>query len=102
MAPGEPLIAVDLRRKIAHTPRREIRFERLVSSAPFNRLVAICAVEHDPSTWAWNKVLVFNLGFDRKGQRGVHWVYYPARETVFYRVGWDDNIFHADRLTPHA
>ena len=34
------------------------------------------------STWAYNKVLVFNLGFDAKGQRGVHWCYYPSRETV--------------------
>jgi protoporphyrinogen oxidase len=99
IALGEPLVAVDLRRKTARTPLREIRFERLVSSAPFNRLAAICGVEQDPSTWAWNKVLVFNLGFDKKGQRGVHWVYYPARETVFYRVGWYDNIFDAHRLS---
>jgi hypothetical protein len=44
-------------------------------------------------------VLVFNLGFDAKGERDVHWVYYPSRETVFYRVGWYDNIFDADRLS---
>jgi len=24
-----------------------------------------------------NKVLVFNLGFDRKGPRDVHWMYFP-------------------------
>jgi len=24
---------------------------------------------HDPATFTWNKVLVFNLGFDRKGRR---------------------------------
>jgi hypothetical protein len=59
----------------------------------------MCGVEHDPSVWAWNKVLVFNLGFDAKGDAGVHWAYYPSRDTVFYRVGWYDNIFGTDRMS---
>jgi protoporphyrinogen oxidase len=99
IALDETLVAVDLERKIARTTRREIRFDRLVSSAPFNRFAAMCALPHDPSIWAWNKVLVFNLGFDEKGQTGVHWAYYPARETAFYRVGWYDNIFDTERLS---
>jgi protoporphyrinogen oxidase len=99
IALGEKLEAVDLGRKIARTTRREIRFERLVSSVPLNRFAAICGIEHDPSVWAWNKVLVFNFGFDDKGDKDVHWTYYPDRGTVFYRVGWYDNIFDADRLS---
>lgn len=95
----EALVAVDPERKVARTTRREIRFDRLVSSAPFNRLAAMCALEHDPTIWAWNKVLIYNFGFDAKGQSGIHWAYYPARETAFYRVGWYDNIFDADRLS---
>jgi protoporphyrinogen oxidase len=99
VALDEGLVSVDLERKVASTTRRQIRFERLVSSAPFNRFAALCRLDHDPSVWAWNKVLVFNFGFDSKGQQGVHWTYYPARETVFYRVGWYDNILDADRLS---
>jgi protoporphyrinogen oxidase len=95
----EGLVSVDLERRVARTTRREIAFERLVSSVPFNRLAAMCGLDHDPSVWAWNKVLVFNLGFDAKGQTGVHWAYYPSRETIFYRVGWYDNIFDTDRLS---
>jgi protoporphyrinogen oxidase len=95
----EPLVGVDLERKIAHTNRRQIRFERLVSSAPLNRFAKICGIDRDPSAWAWNKVLVFNFGFDAKGDRDVHWTYYPDKATVFYRVGWYDNIFDADRLS---
>jgi protoporphyrinogen oxidase len=95
----EALVAVDLERRVAKTTRRTISFERLVSSVPFNRFVAMCGLDHDPSTWAWNKVLVYNLGFDSKGQSGVHWAYYPSRGTVFYRVGWYDNIFDTDRLS---
>jgi hypothetical protein len=44
-------------------------------------------------------VLVYNLGFDRKGRRGVHWMYFPDRSLSFYRVGWYDNIFDADRMS---
>jgi protoporphyrinogen oxidase len=96
---GEPVLAIDLDARIARTDKREIRFERLVSSAPFNRLLSIARVPHDDSVWSWNKVLVFNLGFDRKGQRDVHWIYYPDREVTFYRVGFYDNIFDTDRLS---
>jgi protoporphyrinogen oxidase len=99
IALGERLVAVDLDRKVARTTSREIRFERLVSSAPFDRFAAICSLDHDPATWAYNKVLIFNLGFDRKGQQGVNWTYYPSRDTVFYRVGWYDNIFDTDRMS---
>ncbi len=95
----EGLVSVDLARKVATTTRRELRFERLVSSAPFHRFADLCRLEHDPSTWAYNKVLVFNLGFDRKGKPGVHWAYFPSRETSFYRVGWYDNIFETDRMS---
>jgi protoporphyrinogen oxidase len=95
----EPLLSIDLDARIARTTKRELKFERLVSSAPFNRLLEMARVPHDPSAYSWNKVLVFNLGFDRKGQKGVHWIYYPDREIVFYRVGFYDNIFDADRLS---
>jgi protoporphyrinogen oxidase len=99
IALSEGLVAVDLRAKVARTTRREIRFDRLVSSAPFNRFATMCGLEHDPSTWAWSKVLIYNFGFDGKGQSDVHWAYYPARETMFYRVGWYDNIFDTDRMS---
>jgi protoporphyrinogen oxidase len=96
---GERLAAVDLNAKIATTTQRDIRFERLVSSAPFDRFAAICGLDQDPSTWRYSKVLIFNLGFDRKGDKDVHWGYYPAQSTVFYRVGWYDNIFEANRMS---
>jgi protoporphyrinogen oxidase len=95
----EPLRSIDLARKIARTSRREIAFQRLISSVPLHRFAAICALPHDPAAFTWNKVLVFNLGFDRKGPTGVHWIYYPDRERVFYRIGFYDNIFDSDRMS---
>jgi protoporphyrinogen oxidase len=99
IALGERLVGIDLRRRVATTDRREIRFETLVSSAPFDKLVRMTGLAHDPSVFTWNKVLVFNLGFDKKGPKGVHWVYYPDRARSFYRVGFYDNIFDTDRLS---
>jgi protoporphyrinogen oxidase len=99
IAVGEPLLALDLDRKVARTSRREIAFQRLVSSIPFNRLVKLAGLAHDPAVFSWNKVLVFNLGFDRKGPAAPHWIYYPDRERVFYRIGFYDNIFDTDRMS---
>ena len=96
---SEPVVAIDLKQRVATTTQREITYERLVSSMPFNRLLELAKVPHDAGVFTSNKVLVFNLGFDRKGPRAVHWVYYPNRERVFYRVGFYDNIFDTDRMS---
>jgi protoporphyrinogen oxidase len=99
IATGEALVSIDLRQRVARTTKRTLRFERLVSSAPFDKLVKLAGLAHEARAFTWNKVLVFNLGFDKKGERGVHWTYYPDRARVFYRVGWYDNIFDTDRLS---
>lgn len=99
IALSEALVSVDLPKKIARTTKREIKFERLVSSAPLARFAKLCGLAHDESVFSWNKVLVFNLGFDGKGPRNVHWIYYPQRDISFYRVGFYDNIFETDRMS---
>jgi protoporphyrinogen oxidase len=96
---GERVLSIDLERKIARTDRRELAFEHLVSSAPFPKLLELTGTAFDRSIYSWNKVLVYNLGFDSKGPRGVHWIYYPERELCFYRVGFYDNIFDSDRMS---
>jgi protoporphyrinogen oxidase len=95
----EPLIEIDLRTKTARTSQRSVRFEYLVSSMPFPRLLELCRVPFDPAVYSHNKVLVFNLGFDTKGPRGTHWIYYPDRDVSFYRVGFYDNIFDTPRMS---
>ncbi|MEO8875294.1 MAG: FAD-dependent oxidoreductase [Polyangiaceae bacterium] len=96
---NEALVSIDLETKIATTSKREIHFERLVSSAPFPNLLKIAGEKFDASIFSWNKVLVFNLGFDSKGDKSAHWVYFPDRECVFYRIGYYDNIFDTDRMS---
>jgi protoporphyrinogen oxidase len=99
IALSERLVAVDLERRVARTTKREIAFERMVSSAPFHLLVRAAGLSHDPSAFSYNRVLVYNLGFDKKGKTGVHWVYYPDKARVFYRIGFYDNIFDAERMS---
>ena len=96
---SEALVGLDLKKRIARTTKREIRFERLVTSAPFHRLVKMAGLPHDEGAFTWNKVLVFNLGFDKKADKGRHWVYFPDRARSFYRIGYYDNIFDTDRLS---
>jgi protoporphyrinogen oxidase len=96
---GEPVLEIDLGQKIATTPQRQIQFEYLISSAPFPRLLELCGVAFDRDLYSHNQVLVFNLGFDSKGPTGSHWIYYPARDVSFYRIGFYDNIFGTTRMS---
>jgi protoporphyrinogen oxidase len=99
VACGEPIISIDLDARVATTPKRTISYDRIVSSAPLRALARMCHVEHDPTAFTSNQVLVFNLGFDRKGPRGIHWMYFPEPAISFYRVGWYDNILDGDRMS---
>lgn len=102
IALNEAVLSIDLTRKVATTTRREIGFEYLVSSTPFPRLMAMCGIEVPDGVLSWNKVLIFNLGFDRKGWVGPHWVYFPERKYSFYRCGFYDNIFGTDRMSMYV
>jgi len=99
VACGERVVRIDLAARTAETTARTIRWNRIVSSAPLPALLAMTGLAHDAGAWSWNRVLVFNLGFDRKGTPGVHWMYFPDRSLSFYRVGWYDNILGGDRMS---
>ena len=97
---GQRVTAIDLAAKVATTATGErYAFDYVISSAPFFRLLGLTGLDHDPAVYSWNKVLVFNLGFDRKGLEGIHWIYFAARDTAFYRIGFYDNIFDTDRMS---
>lgn len=96
----ECLVSVDMERKIAYTDKQIIRFDNLISTMPFPKLLDLCGVEYDKSIYSWNKVLVFNLGFDKKGpETKNNWIYFPDRSLVFYRVGFYDNIIGQDKMS---
>lgn len=96
---GEPVTAIDLGAHTVTTPKRTIRYDHLISSAPLPKLARLTRSEFDSDVFTSNKVLVFNLGFDRKGRDDVHWMYFPDRARSFYRVGWYDNIIQSPRMS---
>ena len=99
---NERVLHIDLKNKVATTEGAVIRFENLVSAAPFPNLLKMSGIDYDPTIYSANKVLVFNLGFDKKGPADVHWIYYPDKELSFYRAGFYDNIFGTPRLSMYV
>ncbi len=95
----EKVLSIDLKAKVATTSKRQIGYDVLVNSAPLVSLLKMCGIEYDSAVFSHNQVQVFNLGFDSKGPRDVHWIYYPQRDLSFYRVGFYDNIFDSDRMS---
>lgn len=87
---------IDLANKIAHTSRGPIKFNTLVSTMPFNKLLSTVGTpSHDLTS---NKVAVFNLGFNKGTDIKTHWRYFPGKE-VFYRIGFYNNILGQDKLS---
>lgn len=91
--------SIDIENRTVRADGTSLKYDRLVSSLPLPRLLEMCGLPFDPHTFTANKVLVFNLGFDRPSLRPDHWVYYPDPEHVFYRVGHYDNILGQDRMS---
>jgi protoporphyrinogen oxidase len=98
---AERVVAVDLERRIVTTTKRRIACGAIVSSLPLPRLLALTtpSLDIDTAAFSWNRVLVFNLGFDRKGRDDVHWLYVARPDVPFYRVGFYDVIAGGDRLS---
>ena len=97
---GERLLSIDPAAHTAVTDRRTVHYDRLISSMPLPKLLDLCGMDYDKEVYTWNKVLVFNLGFDAKGpERRNCWMYIPESKYVFYRVGFYDNIIGQDRMS---
>ena len=52
---------------------------------------------------SYNKVLVFNLGFNKKSKLDKeHWLYIPDKKCNYYRIGFYDNILGQDKLSMYV
>lgn len=52
---------------------------------------------------SYNKVLVFNLGFNKKSNLvNEHWLYIPSKDCNYYRIGFYDNILNQDKLSMYV
>lgn len=86
---------VDFESKLAYTDTEVYRYNDIVFTIPFNKVLSLEGKRADLSA---NKVLVFNLGFDKGTDIKTHWRYFPGDER-FYRVGFYNNILQQERMS---
>lgn len=97
---SENVIKIDTKEKLVYTDKRTVKYDNLISTIPFPFLMEKVGLDYDKSIYSWNKVLVFNLGFDSKGNDTKNnWIYIPDKDCSFYRIGYYDNIFNNDRMS---
>lgn len=93
---------INLEEKKAYFGNSEVEFENLINTIPFNKFCKMLNIETFQSLSS-NKVLVFNLGFDKKSAiDDIHWIYYPEKKYNFYRIGFYDNILDEDKLSMYV
>lgn len=97
------IISISYENKVAITNNgEEIKYEYLINTAPLNNFLEIADDNSDKKLLeklSYNKVLVFNLGFEKKSEYKEHWIYFPDKEINFYRIGFYDNILNSNRLS---
>lgn len=84
-------------RQIHFSNARRERFDILVSTLPLIELINIIdEVPEDISSIAkqlnWVSVLNLNLGINKPNAPNRHWIYFPEKKYVFYRVGFPHNF----------
>lgn len=96
----EKVVKIDVLNHIVQTENEEYKYENLVSTIPLPKLLEMSSMPFNNKVFTYNKVLVFNIGFDSKGlDNKSSWVYIPNKDIVFYRVGYYDNILAQDKMS---
>lgn len=98
------VVKIDNAKKVAELDDgSKINYEYLINSSPLNDFLAYFEGEEFANlrdSLSYNKVLVFNLGFNKKSKyTEEHWMYIPDKNVNFYRIGFYDNILDADKLS---
>lgn len=86
-------------KKITLEDGREVFYNKLVSTIPFDKLLDLAEIKYDKKKLTSNKVLVFNLGFDYPATTDVHWMYFPEKKYSFYRIGFYNNILSTTNMS---
>lgn len=95
---------IDLdRREVKLSTGDKARFDILISTLPLpevSRLLKNPPSEIQTATkkLKWNSIFNLNLGVEGKRCLSQHWVYFPHKEVVFFRVGFAHNF--SSRLAP--
>ena len=79
----------------------KVFYDNLINTSPLNKFLELTNDNFDLlNELSYNKVLVFNLGFNKKSKlTKEHWLYIPSKDCNYYRVGFYDNILNQDKLS---
>lgn len=95
--------AVDVEKHVVTINDEEFRYNTLINTTPLNHFVKLLpqtCTEGIKEVLTCNKILVFNLGFDKQAvNTKIHWTYFPDKSINFYRAGYYSNIFGSERLS---
>lgn len=97
------VVSLDLENKQAKLSNGSvIQYEYLINTMPLNQFLKLIRGKDDLlNEMTYNKVLVFNLGFDKASPlcKKEHWLYIPSKDCNYYRVGFYNNILNEDKLS---
>ncbi|MBI4678702.1 MAG: FAD-dependent oxidoreductase [Elusimicrobia bacterium] len=103
---GARVLSVDLAERVAVVGGLgEVRFERLVNTAPLPAFLSLArpapaAVLSAAARLRHNTVYCLNIGVARAGVSDKHWIYFPEKRFPFYRVGFASNF--SRHVAPHG
>lgn len=95
------LESINIEEKKATIDGKVIQYEKLINTIPLNYFAKLLPEEYNfKNVLHCNKVLVFNLGFDKPAiDDKVHWTYVPMKDVNFYRCGFYNNILGDEKLS---
>lgn len=95
--------AIDFDTKTATLSNGEIvEYEYLINTIPLNKFLELPGDYSELiNEMSYNKVLVFNLGFNKKSELCTkeHWLYVADKDCNFYRCGFYNNILGNENLS---
>lgn len=85
-----------------------VTYDNLISTIPLDSFLKVLpsgytGISSIPDVFNANKVLVFNLGFDKASiDKNIHWIYFPEKQVNFYRIGFYNNILNQEKLSMYV
>ena len=97
---------IDIKNKEAKlSDGKKVNYEFLINTMPLNNFLKLLG-NYDEliNEMSYNKVLVFNLGFDKPSPLCTkeHWLYIPNKEDNYYRLGFYNNILGDKKLSMYV
>ena len=95
---NKEVISIDTSKKIVTLrDRKKEPYDILVSTMPLPELITVISdapssINHASEKLTYASVCNVNLGVKREQISEKHWIYFPEKEFIFYRIGFPSNF----------